>query len=246
MEFREYWPILARRWWLVVAVPLIAVLASLPFHSNPQPLYIATLRMTVAIELPGGEPLSGEELYNLELASEFIADDLSVVVRSLAFAQTVSQRLAGAGIAVPPGAIQGFTAAQKEHRILSLVITWPDPQQLSAIARAAVEALETKAPEYFDQLQRGILRLHVIDGPGQLGWSIAPLGVSLREKLELPIRALLGLVAGVGLALAWHHFDPALYSAGEVESLGVRVIGQIPRMPRWDRLFGRRALRRRS
>jgi hypothetical protein len=40
------------------------------------------------------------------LASEYLVDDMAEVVRSGAFADAVSQRLAGQGISVPAGAIE--------------------------------------------------------------------------------------------------------------------------------------------
>lgn len=227
MDFREFLTILIRRWWLVVLLPLITLASGLAIQSPPTSLWQGTLRLTVGFAPPSGE-LTAEDLYNLALASEYLADDFSEVVKSQAFAQDVSQRLESEGIKVDPGVLQGYTVAQKQHRILSIIITWPQREDLTAIAQAARQALEEEGAKYFAQLGAGGAQIYVIDGPGLPGWAPVPLGPSLREQLDLPIRAGLGLLAGIGLALLLHYFDHRLYTPQEVEDLGLRVVGFLP------------------
>ncbi|MBI2845252.1 MAG: hypothetical protein HYX86_01765 [Chloroflexi bacterium] len=227
MDFREFLTILYRRWWMVVFLPLITLGSALVFKNPSTELWQATMRLTVGFAPPSGE-LTAEDLYNLALASEYLADDFSEVVKSQAFAQGVSQRVASQGITIDPGVLQGYTVAQKQHRILSIVITWPQPEEIAPIAQAARDALEQEGSKYFAQLGAGGAQIYVIDGPGLPGWAPVAVGPSLREQLDPLIRAGLGLLAGIGLALLLQYFDHRLYTAQEVEELGLRVIGFLP------------------
>lgn len=236
MELRRYGKIVRRHLWVVILLPLVALIAGLLFRSPSTPLYQATVRVTIGVVPPPNASPTGEDLYNYELASEYFADDFSEVVKSGAFAQDVSHRLRSQGVEVQPGAIQGFTVAQKQHRILSLIITWPAEEEVRAIAQAAIAALEEESHKYFPQLGVAGAQLFVIDGPSIPGWAPLMLGPSLRERLDLPIRVVLGLIAGVGLVFLIDYLDDSLRETEEVEALGIPVLGRIPAPSVWERL----------
>jgi capsular polysaccharide biosynthesis protein len=54
-----------------------------------------------------------------------------------------------------------------------------------------------------------------------------PIPPPLRSRFDLPVRALLGLIAGVLLALAWHFLDPLIRRTEDLERGGLRVFGTI-------------------
>jgi capsular polysaccharide biosynthesis protein len=236
MELRQYGRIVRRHLWVVVLLPLVALIAGLLFRSPSVPLYQATVRVTIGVVPPPNTSPTGEDLYNYELASEYFADDFSEVVKSGAFAQDVSHRLRTQGVEIQPGAIQGFTVAQKQHRILSIIITWPDEEEGKAIAQATIAALEEESNKYFPQLGVAGAQLFVIDGPSIPGWAPVRLGPSLRERLDLPIRVVLGLIAGLGLAFLLEYLDDTIREAKEVEALGIPILGRIPAPSIWERL----------
>lgn len=236
MELRQYGKIIRRHLWVVILLPLVALMAGLLFRSSSIPLYQASMRFTIGVNPPSDTPLTGEDLYNYELASEYFADDFSEIVKSGAFAQDVSHRLKTQGVEVQPGAIQGFTVAQKQHRILSVIITWPHEEEARAIAQATIAALEEEGPKYFPQLGVAQAQVFVIDGPSIPGWTPVRLGPSLRQRLDLPIRVILGLIAGVGLAFLLDYLDDSLRETEEVEALGIPVLGRIPAASIWERL----------
>lgn len=240
MELRQYGKIARRYLWVVILLPLVALIAGLLSPSPSAPLYQATVRVTIGVVPPPNTSPTGEDLYNYELASEYFADDFSEVVKSGAFAQDVSNRLRTQGIEVQPGAIQGFTVAQKQHRILSIITTWPDQGEARAIAQATIAALEEESHKYFPQLGVAGAQLFVIDGPPIPGWTPVRLGPPLRERLDLPIRVVLGLIAGVGLAFLLDYLDDSLRETEEVEALGIPVLGRIPAPSIWERLRHRR------
>ncbi len=224
MELRQYWKIIRRRWWIIGGLTLVALVGSIVLRSQPVPMYQATMRFTIGVA-PESDPerVTMDPLYSAYLASEYIADDFTEILKSESFAGDVTARLERQGITVPPGAIQSFTVAEKQHRILTMQLTWPDEAQLRAIAQAATEALEEENAKYFTQLGSEGAQVFVIDSP-----KVVSLGVSLKDRLELPIRVVLGLIAGLGLAFLVDYLDDTIREPEEVEALGISVLGQIP------------------
>ena len=53
--------------------------------------------------------------------------------------------------------------------------------------------------------------------------------MGLRERLDLPLRLLLALAAGVALAFLLDYLDDSVRSAAELEEMGLAVVGEIPR-----------------
>lgn len=224
MELRQYWRIVGRRWWLVAALVIIVLVVSLLTYEEPAPVYQVSMRFAIGIE--GDEPvnaLSGEGRSDAWLASEYLADDLSEVLKGGDFAARISQDV---GFDVPAGVI----FASREHRIMTVHITWSDRDQLQAVAEAVVAAVEDGGADYFPQLVGVEAKAVLIDGPG-----IGQVGRSLKDRLDLPIRLLLALVAGVALAFLWDYLDDTVRDRDEIESLGVPVLGEIPRRSRWWR-----------
>jgi len=224
MELREYWRILWRRWWLILGLVLVVLVVSVIYRRQPTPMYQATMRFTIGVSPEtDSERVTMDPLYSAYLASEYIADDFTEIVRSESFAGDVSQRLAAQGISVSAGTIRGYTVAEKQHRILTMQIVWPDEGQLRAIAQAAIETLEQENAKYFRQLGSQGAEVFVIDPP-----TVVALGVSLKDRLDIPIRILLALIAGVGLAFLLHYLDDTVQDADDMEGLGITTLGRIP------------------
>jgi capsular polysaccharide biosynthesis protein len=226
MELREYGRVVWRRIWIVVALVAVVLVVSMALGRRETPSYEASLRFIVGVP---PEPARGNyytyDRYYTWLASEYLADDFSEVVKSAAFAANVSARLSQGTtpIQVPAGAIQGSTVAEKQHRILSMHITWGAPDQLGLIANAAADALQQDGSQYFSQLGEDTARVHVIDPP-----AVTPVPVGLRQKLDLPIRLALALLAGLFLAFLVDYLDDSVRDARELEVLDLPVLGTIP------------------
>lgn len=222
MELREYWSILARRWWLIALITAIAFVASgLMLALGPRS-YSAELRLTISVK---PEPRQGEyytyDRYYTWLTAEYLVDDLGEVLQSDAFARDVSARL---GNAIPANSIKRVLTTEKTHRILTLTVTTGDPVQTQQIADAIRATLEERAPDYFIQLDSESAMLRVIDDP-EVEQEMGP----ARVALELVLRTLVALLAGVGLAFLLHYLDPSVRSASEIERLtGLPVLAEIP------------------
>ncbi|MFN8498539.1 MAG: hypothetical protein U0641_11865 [Anaerolineae bacterium] len=229
MELRQYWAIIRRRWWAVL-IPVVIVLALTPFLRRPAPtVYTLNVGLLVDVpDLPNTSMLSVDPRLTAPQAAEYLVDDFSTFVRGSEFQQMVAARLPDA-LKGNVGQISSSAASQKQHRTVSLTITREasSPQaaneEMRAIADAVVAALREDSPKVFARLN-GQPEVSIIDGP-----SVTVVTAGLRERLDLPLRLLLALLAGVGLAFFLHYLDTRLYDTGGVEGLGVRVLGEIPR-----------------
>lgn len=225
MELRQYWAVIRRWWWIpVLTVALVAVLTLVtqrPWQTRP-PAYVTSLSFSVGVQPVN--PGDGEENYYTALASEYLIDDLSEVVRGSEFAAAVSDRLASQGINVPPGALQGSTQAGKLHRILNVGITWGNPDELTTIGDAVAATLQESAPEFMPRLFAQNGAAYLVNRGG-----VNAIGPSLRDRLELPMRLLIALAAGIALAFLAEYLDDRVRGSEDVEKLGLTVVGEIPK-----------------
>lgn len=224
MELRAYWHIIRRRWWIPIALAVIVAVAWVaterPWQPRPS-LYVTSLGFSVGIQPEN--PGDGEENYYTALTSEYLIDDLAEVVRGSEFAAAVSERLGALGLAIPGGAIQGSTQTGELHRILQVSITWPDREQLQAIADAVIDTLQQETDRFVPRLfaQNGAAYLINRGGIGEVG-------PSLRERLDLPLRVALALLLGIGLCFLLHYLDTSVRDRVELEDMGLEVLGEIP------------------
>jgi capsular polysaccharide biosynthesis protein len=228
MELRAYWDILRRRWWLPLLIAaLVATISAVqlrPWEARP-PTYAASMRLLVGVLPATDAPESAyDPRYYAWLTSEYLVDDFTEVVRSGLFAQNVSNRLANENIELPPGAIQGSAATGQQHRIITLNFGWGDEAQLVAIANAAAAEITENASLYFQALGTEGAGVTVLDGP-----NVSAVGPALRDRLEWPLRVGLGVVVGLGLIFLLEYLDNSIRKRDEVETLGLRVIGEIPK-----------------
>ena len=57
---------------------------------------------------------------------------------------------------------------------------------------------------------------------------VSPVGRPARDQLDLPLRVLLALAAGVGLAFLLDYLDRSVRERSDVEALGLPVLSEIP------------------
>jgi len=221
MELIRYWHIVRKRWWLIASLlAIVAAVSLLTYEWSPPPRFTARLRFNVGIEpVP---PVGADYTYNpLDTwrSAEYLMDDLASAVRGAEYARRVAARLEGEN-----ANLAGAFGAATEFRVLTVSVLWPDQEQLARIVHAAAEVLAQEGGELVGPLggARPVLRL--IDPP-----VIVPVGKSLADKLELPIRLGLAILAGVAGAFLLDYVDLSVRSGAELEELGIAVLAQIPR-----------------
>lgn len=225
MELMEYAGIVQRRWKVVAGLTLATLIASAAFALAGPTAYRAEYTLAVSV-LP--EPRTGPYFtysgYYEWLSSEYLADDLSRLIESEAFAEEVSAVL---GEQVDASSVAGTTRVRKTHRILDVAITDASRERALAIARAHEQVLNTRLGHYLAQLKADNGQVRMINPPRvQRATSLTGL------VLQVGVRTLAGLLAGIGLAFVLHYLDRTVREPLEAEQLlGAPVLGHIPLGP---------------
>ncbi|HLI28458.1 MAG TPA: Wzz/FepE/Etk N-terminal domain-containing protein [Chloroflexota bacterium] len=225
MELSHYWEIVRRRWWLVALTTLAALLVAGLLAYRGASAYKATVRVAVSVPVPpdcrAGQQREYDCNYYAWLASEYLADDLSELVRSRAFAEDVGALL---GESFDPKSISDVVRTRKTHRILSITVTANTFDRAQRLGDAIVQALQNDPGKYLAQLATQSGQIVVIDPP-QTQRGDGPVTVAL----EIGLRTLLGLLFGLALVLALDYFDPTIRSERDVaRTLGLPVLAEIP------------------
>jgi receptor protein-tyrosine kinase len=233
VEIGHYLEIVRRRWWLVALTTLAALLVAVLLAYRGAAAYKTTVRLTVSVPVPadctGGAAPSPSGLptrfydcnYYAWLTSEYLADDLSEIVKSEAFARDVS---AAMGAPLDPRAISDVLRTRKTHRILTMTVTASDYARAQAIGDAMVQVIGTQGGKYLAPLAEQNAQVVVIDPP-QTQRGDGPAAVAL----EIGLKTLLGLLFGLALVFALDLLDPTIRDTRDAErTLGLPILGEIP------------------
>ena len=222
MELRIYGAVLRRHARLIGLITLATLIVSVGLALRGPTSYTASMRLAVSV-IP--DPRVGDffkyDAYYSWLSSEYLADDLSELLKSDAFAQDVSAEL---GMTVDPKTISNLTRTKKTHRLLDVEISNSDPQTALAIAEAYQQVVNKKLPEYLGFLQVNNGMVKIVNFPQVTRTNSLPLTAA-----EVGLRTVAGLLAAVGLAFLLEYIDDRLRDRREVESfLGTKVLAEIP------------------
>jgi capsular polysaccharide biosynthesis protein len=222
MELRAYGAVLKRHARLIGLITLATLVISVAMALRGPSAYTASMRLAISV-VP--DPRVGDffkfDSYYSVLTSEYLADDLSELLRSEAFAADVSAEM---GNTVEPDAIVNLTRTKKTHRLLDVQVAAGNPQSALAIAEAYERVLNTKLPEYLAFLQANNGFVRIVNRPKVARTNSLPLTAA-----EVGLRTMAGLLGAVGLAFLLEYVDDRLRDRRQVESfLGTTVLAEIP------------------
>jgi capsular polysaccharide biosynthesis protein len=231
MELKQYWSILWKRAWIPVLLLAVVGGVSLLTRQTPVSTYSTSMRFTVRVKPQVMKDEFTYEGYYGWLASEYLADDLTAIVNSQAFAADVNRHLAemGSSAVIPSGIIGGVTFGEKQHRILRVNFSWGNEAELNQIAQAIVKAMEEDSAKYLTQPDvPGGAVITVIDEPSPAALNPP----SLTQRLDLPVRLLLALAAGIALTFLLDYLDGSVRGKSELEAIGIPVLAEVPKKTR--------------
>lgn len=224
MELRDYWRVLRRRWLLVLIPAAIVLLVGVATYNPPPAVYNVGVRFLVSQPPAPLARESDEDAYYTWLESEYIVNALTDWVNGNRFGAAVSAELAEEGIIIPAGAIQGALVADNARSMLTVSLTYGDSAALEAMVAAVIGVLQEQNVAALPQLGNEPAQLTLLDSP-----VINQIPAGFRSQLDLPLRLLIALAAGVGLAFLVDYLDPTVRLREEVEALGIPLLGEIPK-----------------
>jgi capsular polysaccharide biosynthesis protein len=222
MELRLIARILLRYWWLVLIPTVIAAAFAAPalLSGRASTGGFATSIRYSAAQQPDAQPPRDGDYQDIWLASELTVNALTAWVQTESFRREIARQLDGQSIDLAALGVH----ADNERSVGVIDLTHPDSASLQTIARAAIEVLQSRNSAYFPQVGSAPAAVTLLDEPVIV---VAP--PPLTNRFEPLIRVGLGLIAGLGLAFLAHYLDPTLRQREEVESLGLPVVGTLPR-----------------
>ncbi|MCB0015667.1 MAG: hypothetical protein KDE34_27315, partial [Anaerolineales bacterium] len=99
-----------------------------------------------------------------------------------------------------------------------------DEAQLAAMMEAAITVLAEQNAGALPPAGSEPVIVTQLDEP-----VINAIPAGLQSQLDLPIRVVLALAAGIGLALLAEYLDPTLRSRADLETIELPVLGEIPK-----------------
>jgi Chain length determinant protein len=194
MELYRYLEILRRRWPIVAAAPLLVALISLVAALAQPPRYGATARLLVT--RPGATTVDAEDT---------LAYDLPAIVGGHPFAADVVAELARRGQPLDQALVEQALHAENQKHVVYLSATAADPADAVAIVQAAVDLVRANGLRYWGDLnatpERPGISVAVLDLPAEA----MLLNGSRAIASEVALRALLGLIAGMGAAFTHYY-----------------------------------------
>ncbi|MFO7681590.1 MAG: hypothetical protein R6X34_16215 [Chloroflexota bacterium] len=224
MELRRYWQIIRRRWLLIVIPVAAAALFTVLTYQRPAMYYNVGMHYLVSQTPSAGASAADEQRYYNWLTSEYVVNGLTDWVKGGEFAAAVSQALAADGLDIPAGAVQGALAADNVRSRLEISLNYADAAVLAAMIEAVTAVLQEQNAAALPQLGGETAVIVPISQP-----VINPISPGIRSQLDLPLRILVALFAGIGLALLVEYLDPTIRESRDLEEIGLSVIAEVPK-----------------
>ena len=224
MELRRYWQIIKRRWLLIVIPVVVVAVLTVVTYQKPATYYNVGMYYLVSQEPSPEAANADEQRYYNWLTSEYIVNGLTDWVKGGEFATAVSAELAENGLDIPAGAIQGSLAADNVRSKLEISLNNADPKALEAMMAAVTVVVQEQNADALPQLGGETAVIVPLSEP-----VVNQISPGIRSQLDLPTRIFVALIAGIALALLVEYLDPTIRESRELETIGLKILGEIPK-----------------
>jgi hypothetical protein len=203
MELRLYQAILRRRWWMLVALPLlVAAISGVAAASQP-----ARYGTTVRLLITRG-PITGDNATGLtDQGEDKTALDLPAIVSGATFRSDLARELTGTGYPIDKAALAGALKGIRQDNVVTIAISTARPEVAVAIGPAMVALLKANGLRYWGDSRATPgapgLNVGVLDLPDQAALLNGPRAIAI----DVALRALLALIAAVGLAFGMNYLE---------------------------------------
>lgn len=201
MELRLYLDILRRRWWILVVLPLLVALIGAAAAARQPARYGTTVRLLIT-----RGPVASDDTAGLtDQGEDKTALDVPAIVAGATFRSDLARELARQGRPIEPAALAGALNGQRQDNVVTIAIVAASPEDAVATGQATVALLKANGLRYWGDPRATPgspgLNVGVLDLPTQAALLNGPRAIAV----DLALRALLALIAAVGLAFVLHY-----------------------------------------
>jgi capsular polysaccharide biosynthesis protein len=203
MELRLYLDILRRRWWLLVALPLLVALIGGVAQASQPPRYGTTVRLLIT-----RGPIAGDGAAGLtDQGEDKTALDVPAIVAGATFRSDLASELARQGHPIDEAALAGALNGLRQDNMVTISIAAAQPEDAVSIGKTMVALLKANGLRYWGDPRATPaspgLNVGVLDLPDQAALLNGPRTI----VVDLALRALLALLTAVGLVFLLHYLD---------------------------------------
>lgn len=231
MDLRDLLSVLRARWIVIVAATLLGGLLALGMSLLTTPTYQSRVQFYVTVS--AGD--SASAAYQGSLGAQQRVQSYAELVSSATVAQEVVDS-SGVDRAAGEVASSVTAAAESSTVLLAVSVTDTNPERALRIAEGYAEVL----PEAINRLETpdgggpALAKLTVVNPAVLPTTPVAP-----RTEQNVAIGLVLGLLAGIGIALLVNTLDRRVKSKEQLEALaGKPVVGSIPFRRKEDKAEG--------
>ena len=207
MELRDYWQTIRRRWTVVLAALFIGVGGALLFTLQATPIYGSSAQLFVSTTPSDSDSAYQGNLFATQRAASYV--DL---VDSRKLADEVAASLGGS---VAAREVRRSISARVVPETVNVVITATNPDRVLArdVAQAYAVALSQLVAELETPVGSSdpLISASIVDNAEVSNTAISP-----RPLRNLALGIVLGLLAGVGLAVLREMLDTSITSTEDV------------------------------
>ncbi|MBC7253836.1 MAG: hypothetical protein H5T72_07700 [Actinobacteria bacterium] len=235
MKLRDVGLAISKRWWMIAAVLLLALLVAAVVTKVQSPVYKVEIAVSATAPINPTTKLPDALTQTAYVA---LMPSIANFTEGLGVAEAVSKRLSQEGMDIAPEELLKKVSAVPEANSTSVRITFTDgsPTRVADIANAwgevlVLKTLRSEANEFYDESFKTLL----LNGSMVFTNRAVPPPKPTQPKpaAYLGLGVFVGLLLGIGLAVIIEFFDPHFRSPREAEELlGLPVLGIIPRAKR--------------
>ena len=214
MQLQDYWNIIAKRWWIIMLVAVVAVASAYVYSKSQQPIFRSSARLYV---MPA-RPDYGNVLFISNMVRQY--GQLIVTDR---FVNAVNEKL---NLDMPLPALKAniHTSGTSDNLAIQVEVDHPDPGKAQAIVKALTqEFMEDQAArmQNVDRVNRIDVRMYDEPSPSTM---IRP-----KTKVNVVAGGVLGLVLGAIIGFVLEYLDDTIKNSADVERyVALPVVGNIP------------------
>lgn len=187
MDFIRFLTVLRRWWWVVLGLPLVALIGSV-FLTPSQP-YTTTFRATVLI------PGDTEDTGSAERPELMVLDDLPSLIGSQVFADATLKQMKADGYAgsLTIADVQHAMSGSRYSRVLTVTVSSNDPGTVRSVAAGAAKALPGEINAYLVADGTKPAKVQLIDAPGE------PARGQARRLLQIVVQTFVAFCGAVAI-----------------------------------------------
>jgi capsular polysaccharide biosynthesis protein len=213
LQLRDYWPVLRKRWPLILGAALVAVVASYLFTRLQTPIYRATVFLTVTARNDYGTTLVIENRLR-QYARQLQTDNLAELVNDKLKLDLALERLRS----------KVKVAAVAEDLLLQIDVDDPEPAKARDVAfQWGKQFAENHQNAEANKEPKERIEIDLLDRPqpAVLNWP--------KRTQIVTAAAVLGLLLGTLLAFVLEYLDDTLKSAEDVDRfVGLPLLAAVP------------------